>query len=1177
MKPVTIIAVLILLISAGKVFAQQKTFDDVNYKKFVTTAAQSDTLITLPDKFLMFGTVTVYSDSMETSPSNYTVDYRYGRIRLAKFFVEDIINSGEPERLQLIITYRNYPFDIPDSYSKFEVLTKLDTVKGDTVSIAEIKTDFVEDIFSGTDLQKSGSIFRGFTIGNNRDLTLQSGFRLQLNGKLSSDIDITAALTDENTPIQPEGNTQKLQEIDNVFIELKSSNITTTLGDIEVNFAGSDFFNFNKKLQGAKGFAKYMSSDLFLTGAISRGRFNSNSFNGIDGVQGPYRLIGADNEVNIVVIAGSEKVYLDGIIMVRGESNDYSIDYSNGQFKFTNRRLITNASRIVVDFEYSDKKYSRSFLAGKTSTAVFQDRLKLSFSYVREHDDPDKPIDFLLSDSDKTVISHAGDNKFKASKSGVTFLGRDTLGNPLGSYIQRDTVINFQSYKKYIYAPGDTNALYQVTFSFVGQGKGDYTSLSSTAYDFAGIGLGSYLPVIFFPMPISYQSADIGMELKLSRSLSILMEGTASDFDRNLLSDEDDTENKGGAFSSSIFFNPKEFKLGGINFNEVQLYFKQRVINKLYDAIDRLNKVEYYRVWDIQDTTKQTEVTSEAGLIVKPEKYFSINTNGGKTKRGDDFNSVRGALDFRFAGDSLRIPSAAYYIDYISSKDRSIDYGGIWIRQNGNINYLLNPFKNNKLGKYSLIFDFNGEEKQTRSLNFDTTSAGSFRFYEFKPKFLVTDLLNLDLSYQFNYRYDDIYNAASLKRQSNSFTNTFGLRLKNLNFLSAIGDIVFYDRKYTPLFQSLGFPDSRTVLVTSQSNIWFLDRGFNTNLFYKVSSERTARLEVIFIAVPIGQGNYKYIGDLNGNGLQDENEFVLTNFDGDYIRTTRPTDQLFPTTDLQTSATLNIVPSRFLNTNGKSIIRNVLNNLTFDTYLSVAEKSKDPVQKNIYLLKFSTFQNDVNTVTGSTTIQQDIGVFENHEYFGIKLRFVQRKGFNQYFSGNERTLNVERTFRLRLSFTQDLALLTDYVTEIERNLAPNIEIRNWNINTEGVSSEIVYKPNISIEAGFKVQLKRASDFYPSEPTEADINSQTFRFTYAFSGKGTLRSEITRNETLLNANPLFVPYELTNGLVIGKSYYWQLNFEYRISNFIQATINYFGRAENKSKVIHTGTAEVRAYF
>jgi hypothetical protein len=1171
------IAVLFIIFISGALLSQQKPYEDVNYKKIITTVNEADSLITLPDKFLIFGSFTIFSDSVEVSPANYDIDYRYGKVRLKKFFVNEIIESGEPERLKLIITYRNYPYDIPDTYSKFEVLTRLDTLGGDTVKVAEIKSDFVEDIFAGSDLQKSGSIFRGFTIGNNRDLTLQSGFRLQLNGKLSSDIDITAALTDENTPIQPEGNTQKLQELDNVFVELRSSNVTTTLGDIEVNFTGSDFFHFSKKLQGAKGFGNLDKTDLFLSGAISRGRFNSNSFNGIDGVQGPYRLIGADNEVNIIVIAGSEKVYLDGILMARGESNDYVIDYSNGQIKFTNRRLIISASRIVVDFEYTDKKYSRSFISGQTRTAVYNERLKFSVSYLRERDDPGKPIDFLLSDSDRTIISQAGDDKLKASRTGAVFVGRDSLGAPLGLYIQRDTIINSQSYLKYIYAPGDTNALYQVSFSFVGQGKGDYNSLSSSAYNFVGIGQGNYLPIIFFPLPVAYQTAVVGMDLRISNSLKLVVEGAASDFDRNLLSDGNDSDNKGGAFISTLQFSPKNIRLGNLHLGDLEFVLRQRVVNKLYAAVDRLNKVEYDRVWDIQDSLDLTEVTSEAGLSFTPGRYLSLNTSGGRIERGNEFNSLRGSLDLKFTGDSLKAPSLSYYIDYISSKDLSIDYGGRWIKQFGTIDYKLKPFSDERFGKYNLSFEINGEDKQTKSLDFDTTNVGSFRFYEFRPRFEVTDLFNLDLAYQFNYRFDDIFNSGDLSRQSNSFTNNFGLRLKNLNFLSASGDVVFYDKKYTQTFQGLGFTDSRTVLVTSQSNIWFFNRGFNTNLFYKVSSERTAKQEVVFILVQVGQGNYRYLGDRNKNGIQDENEFVLTNFDGDYIKIIRPTDQLFPTTDLQSSAALNIVPSRFLTGSSQKILNTILTNLTFDTYVSVAEKSKDPEQKNIYFLKFNTFQDDSNTIAGATTIQQDMGIFENAEYFGIKLRFVQKKGMNQYFSGNERVLDVERTGRLRLSFTQDVALITEYVTEVERNLAPNVEIRNWNINTEGVSSEIIYKPEPTIEAGFKIQLKRAKDVYPAAPTQADINIETFHFSYSFSGKGTLRSEISRNEALINTNPAFVPFDLTNGLVIGKSFFWSLNFEYRITNFIQATINYFGRAENRSKVIHTGTAEIRAYF
>ena len=72
-------------------------------------------------------------------------------------------------------------------------------------------------------------------------------------------------------------------------------------------------------------------------------------------------------------------------------------------------------------------------------------------------------------------------------------------------------------------------------------------------------------------------------------------------------------------------------------------------------------------------------------------------------------------------------------------------------------------------------------------------------------------------------------------------------------------------------------------------------------MYYEVSTQKSARLEKIFIKVEKGTGNYIYIGDLNNNGIADENEFEPTLFDGEFIQITLPTEELFPVIDLKTS------------------------------------------------------------------------------------------------------------------------------------------------------------------------------------------------------------------------------------------------------------------------------------
>ena len=128
-----------------------------------------------------------------------------------------------------------------------------------------------------------------------------------------------------------------------------------------------------------------------------------------------------------------------------------------------------------------------------------------------------------------------------------------------------------------------------------------------------------------------------------------------------------------------------------------------------------------------------------------------------------------------------------------------------------------------------------------------------------------------------------------------------------------------------------------------------------------------------------------------------------------------------------------------------------------------------------------------------------------------------------------------------------------------------------------MNSDLTYRPIQQIESGLQLNVSRAEDFYPELSNRADINQQILRFIYSFASSGRLRLEVERDEIIMNTNSLNFPYELTNGKASGKSFYWRAMFDYNITKNIQANVNYDGRVEGNKQVIHTGRAQVTAFF
>jgi hypothetical protein len=1088
--------------------------------------------------------------------SDYTISYSNALITLSDALPYSIFDT-------LFVTYEILDVGFQKEYKKRSLVYKYDQATGDTIRVIQSdRGGFSPDAIFGSNMEKSGTLIRGFTVGTTKDFTLSSGLRLQLSGNLSEDIELVAALTDENTPIQPEGNTERLEELDKVFIQLKHPLATGIFGDYQMTRRNGEFGFIDRKLQGLTGELKYDDYNAFISLAGSKGKFNTNQFRGLEGVQGPYRLSGINNERDIIILAGTEKVYIDGIEMRRGEGNDYVIEYSNAQITFTTKRLITSVSRITIDFEYTDRRYARNFFGAGGGARLLDNKLSVQLQFLQEGDDPKSPIDITLTDEDRAILSAAGDDRLRAVRSGVSIAPPDSFGVVRGVYQQADTVIGGLPYTYYIYNPGDPAAIYNLSFSFVGEGQGDYARQSIGNFYFAGIRQGSYSPVQFIPLPEMKQVGNAVINYSPGNDVNISLEYAGSLRDLNRLSSLDDRDNFGSARNILFQVNPREISIGRLSLGKAGISYKDRFVQEKFTSADRINEIEFNRNYNTGTSGRGNEQLREINLTLIPVEELQINSLYGFLGRGEDFRSDRFNNTIRFG--SGKDYSVNYNLDYVETEN--LTFSSYWVRQRGEASY--------HIWKLRPGMEFLSENRKDKNNNSDSLLIGSLKYDEFTPFINILDIEGIRLTTRLSLRDDYFPIEGIMFKESKSATQTYELNYNGIKEVNTTLNLVFREKKYTEIFKQRGLLNSETILVRSQSR-FNLFEPVNGDFFYEVSTQRSARLERVFIPVEKGTGNYIYMGDLNNNGIADENEFQPALFDGEYIIITIPSDELYPVIDLKTSTRWKVDFSDIFEEG--TITSSILSPFSTETFWRIEENSTQQDYSKIYLLNFSSFLNEGTTIRGSNFFQQDLFIFENDPELSFRLRYSQRRNMNQYSGGTETGYNRERSLRINFRLIREVSNQTDIVNAADNVAAPVVSNRKREISSNSVTTDFSYRPDRNIEVGFKIRAGKNEDHYPERPTVIDMNSLGVRFNLSFAGSGRLRAEIERNELIANNTDNFLPFELTMGNFIGKNYFWRLNFDYRISSNLQSTLSYDGRQQAGSKIVHTGKAEVRAFF
>ena len=1061
----------------------------------------------------------------------------------------------------LIFNYHPLLIDFSKKYYKHPIsLNRTIEQKQYHPSLNIIKTDNSNNLFQGTKLNRTGSISRGVMVGNNQDFSLNSNLNLQLSGMISPTMKILASVTDDNIPIQPQGNTQQLQDFDKVFIQVSDQKWKLTAGDFWIKNKDSYFLKYHKRGQGIHLKNKIIGNnnieiDFENSASISKGKFGRNVIQGIEGNQGPYRLFGNENESFIIILSGTENVYIDGVLLKRGQNNDYIIDYNTAEISFTANTLINKDKRIIVEFQYSDKNYARSLL--QSSATIKKNNSSFYVHAYGEQDSKNQPLQLDFDLLDRQTLENIGDNIDLAIGSGIDSVDFNQATN---LYQKIDSL----GYEVYQYSTDEQQAVYMLTFSNVGQGNGNYKIKENNALgkvfewiapDTISFGEiiknGDYSPIKKLVTPKKRQIISVGGKTIWSGN-SLNYELSTSNMDLNTFSNINNEDNIG--FAGLVSFENKNTLKEKWELNQ---QYRIESISKDFRRIERFREVEFERNWNIQNLiTPKDQLLSSARINLKhlENGLFQYQLNSYVIK--DDFNGYKN--DFKIKWNNKV----------------NLNFDGSLMNSNGQFNTsflrhktdLFIPIKGFKLG-------FKDINENNQFFSADTLNNNSYRFYDWKVYIENYDSSKNRVQFFYQERYDWFKDRSILKKATKAISP---------GLMVGISSRKNFNLNYSLAYRMLQSDSSLTNILPENSlasrlnyNLKLLNGGINTNSFLEIGSGLELQKEFIYIEVPAGQGVYTW-NDYNDNGIKELNEFEIAAFSDQatYIRVFTPNNNYIKIYSFQYNQNLNIDFKRIID--GKTMVEKFLNKFYNQTAVNTHKKTND--------LDLQTLLNPLVNAD-NPIIQQMSNSLRNSLFFNRSSSKYSVELVTQLFANKNLLINGtdfistnKDQIKFRWNINKSFMVNSQLSKEIKKNSSTYMTNRNYDIENKEINNRISFQPNTLFRVALngRYSEKRNSIEYGNE--KAFINDIGIELRRSKRDKGLLNGELH----LVNINyngesSSTIGFEMLEGLQLGKNITWKLGFQKNMSNNIQISINYNGRKSEENKSIHTGSMQMRAFF
>ncbi len=1103
----------------------------------------------LDSSFISISSVKLIAEGDTISPEQYHVN------PYSKYLVADTPLSN------VTILYRVFYFPFDSVYFRKKLI--FDEKKQNYFLNTAHPQSSQFELIASDKLRKSGSISRGVLFGNNRNLSVNSDLNLQIDGQLTDNLFVKAVITDNNIPIEPEGNTAQLQDFDKIFIQLYNDNLNVTFGDFPFKRQEPHYLKLYKKTQGVGG--NYVtkngisSNNIGFTAGLSRGKFARNVIQGIEGNQGPYRLKGANNENFIIVLSGTERVYIDGKLLQRGQEYDYIIDYNTAELTFTAKQLITKDKRIVVEFQYSDRNYVRSLFRFSNDWVTKKNTLRLDV--YSEQDVKNQPLNQDLTDEQKKLLSEIGDSLHKAIVPGYQL--SEFSDDAILYKLDIDTLTGDSIF---IFSTNPDSAVYKVTFSYVGQGRGAYQLQESTAngkiFKYAGKNQGDYLPLSYLYAPAKQQVASLGGIYKINQANILKYEVAVSNNDINTFSKKDSQDNIGIATFAE--WN-NEVALDDSSKWKLKTAFFVETLTENFKGIDRFRKPEFFRNWNLRNV-KLTESQIYSGI-----KWQLVNDN--QTDISTSFQTYFTPEEYQGYQNYTRIIHKSKYLygnikNYVTYTDGNI-VKSRFIRNLSDVLYKQlpvldigwnNDFENNR------FYDIT----QPQSL-----TGNSYQFLEWKTFVQSKDTAKNLLKAAYIERTDNglknnrlatatVGRTVQLEVTINAFKNQrIGLR-SAYRILKIADSTITTQKADSTLLNRLEY----------SSKLW--KGAIRTVLFYEVGSGMEIKKDFTYIEVPAGQGVYVF-NDYNDNGIKELNEFEPAVFQdqANYIRVYTPTNEFVKVFTNQYSQTLYFIPR--IVWHNKDGLRKLLSK--FQNQFSVQRTIKHTASEWEY--RFGAFiQTPADSFLQSqTSLLRNVFSFnKSNPVFGVDITAQSQRNKVLLVNGFSETNKDRYGARIRWNITNYLLAVLEWNEGYKQSVSDFMSNRNYLYDFTELTPKISWQPNtkfrLTLNYGYQEKINRP-DLGNEKAFITRVGAET-RWNSVKNGVLTILTDFY-NISYNGNSGTSIAYDMLQGLNPGYNLVWQVFFQKNVAQNLQISINYNGRGAPGQKVIHTGGVQARAFF